>query len=290
MSFWIVSDVASDLPRSYYEKVEKFTLLPMPFRMNGKDFLYKSGDEAALKSFYASLRDGQMATTAQVSTTAYLDIFRELLEKGEEILCITFSSGLSGTYQAAVLAQKMILEEKPGAKVVVLDSLCASLGQGLYLHYAIEKRNSGKSIDETTKWLMDNRQNVNMWFTVDDLDFLRRGGRVSATSAYLGSMLKIKPVLHVNFEGKLIPREKVQGRKRALKNLAEKVITLAKPKEGQVIFISHGDCLEDAEYTITWLKEAGFNAKDILFAPLGAIIGAHAGPGTVAVFFMGEGR
>ena len=290
MSFWIVTDTACDLPKAYVENVEKITIMPMVYRMDGKDHPCVLGDAGTWKPFYAALRAGHVATTAQVSTADYLKVFRELTNKGEEVLCIVFSSGLSGTYQAALLAQEMLAEEKPEAKVLVVDSLCASAGQGLLVHYAIQKRSEGMTLEETAQWVVDNRQKLIHWFTVDDLDTLKRGGRVSATAAFMGSMLKIKPILHVNFEGKLIPREKVQGRKKSLKNLAEKVVEYASPKEGQTLFIGHGDCLEDAEYTLECIKALGFQPKDVLISAIGAIIGAHSGPGTLAVFFLGESR
>ncbi len=290
MSFWIVTDIACDLPRDYVEKQKKFIVLSMPYRLNGEDLMYNMGDESKTPAYYDSLRDGGMATTAHVSLMDYQRTFRELTLKGESVLCITFSSGLSGSYQAAVMAQNMLLEETPNARLIVIDSLCASLGEGLLVHYALKQRDEGKSLEEVSEWLVDNRQKLIHWFTVDDLDFLRRGGRVSATAAYIGSMLKIKPVLHVNFEGKLIPREKVQGRKRLLKALAQKCAEFAVPKTGQTVFISHGDCLQDAQYVASYLRELVPSIKDILISPVDCIIGAHSGPGTVAIFFLGNGR
>ena len=290
MSFWIVTDAACDLPQAYIDKVDNITVMPMVYRMDGVDNPCTLGDSQAWHPFYEALRGGKTATTAQVSAAEYQKVFRELTGQGHPVLCIVFSSGLSGTYQAALLAQEMPAEEKPEAKVLVVDSLCASAGQGLLVHYAIQKRSEGMTLEETAQWVVDNRQKLIHWFTVDDLDTLKRGGRVSATAAFMGSMLKIKPILHVNFEGKLIPREKVQGRKKSLKNLAEKVVEYASPKEGQTLFIGHGDCLEDAEYTLECIKALGFQPKDVLITAIGAIIGAHSGPGTLAVFFLGESR
>lgn len=290
MSFWIVTDAACDLPKEYVEKVEKLAVMPMTYRMDGEDHPCVPGDEATWHPFYEAVRGGKMATTSQVSAVEYQEMFRKLAGRGEEILCIVFSSGLSGTYQAALLAQGMTSEEIPGAKIVVVDSLCASVGQGLFVHYAIEKRAAGMSIDETARWLVDNRQRFNHWFTVADLDTLRRGGRVSATAAFMGSMLNIKPVLHVDYEGKLIPMEKVQGRKKSLKRLAEKVAERANPKAGQTLFIGHGDCRADAEYTLEAIRALGFEPENVMIAPIGAIIGAHSGPGTLAVFFLGDAR
>lgn len=290
MSFWIVTDAACDLTKTYMESQEKFHVMPMSYHMDGKESPVTCGEKETWQPFYEALRNGKMATTSQVNTADYLKVFKELTEKGESVLCIAFSSGLSGTYQAACLAEDMLQEENPNAKITVVDSLCASAGQGLLVHLALEKRAQGASLAETAQWVMENRQKIVHWFTVDDLDFLRRGGRVSATAAYLGGMLKIKPVMHVNFEGKLIPREKVQGRKRALKTLAQKTNELAMPREGQTVFISHGDCEEDARYTVSCLQEMGFAPKDVYYMPISPIVGAHAGPGTVAIFFLGESR
>ena len=221
MSFWIVTDAACDLPQAYIDQVEEITVMPMVYRMDGQDHPCTLGDNSTWHPFYEALRAGRTATTAQVSAQDYQKVFRELTGQGKSVLAVVFSSGLSGTFQAATLARDMILEENPQARILVVDSLCASAGEGLFVHYAIKKRKEGLSMEETAQWLSDNRQRFVHWFTVDDLDTLRRGGRVGATAAYLGGMLKIKPILHVNFEGKLIPREKVQGRKQYLKQLAE---------------------------------------------------------------------
>ena len=288
--FWIVTDAACDLPRDYVDQVEKLHVMPMSYCMDGVDHPCAPGDEATWHPFYEAVRAGKMATTAQVSTAEYLAVFRDLTEKEEEVLCVVFSSGLSGTFQAALLARDMLREENPAARVQVVDSLCASVGQGLLVHYAIQRRQEGMTLDETALWLGDNRQRLNHWFTVDELDTLRRGGRVSATAAFMGGMLKIKPILHVDFEGRLIPMEKVQGRKKSLKRLAEKVAERANPREGQTLFIGHGDCREDAEYTLECIRAQGFEPAQVMIAPIGAIIGAHSGPGTLAVFFLGNDR
>ena len=290
MSFWIVTDAACDLEKSYADKIEKFTVMPMVYCMDGVDHPCVLGDTATWHPFYEALRAGKVATTSQVSVTEYEKVFTDLVEKGESVLAVVFSSGLSGTCQAAVLARENVIEKHPNARIQVVDSLCASAGEGLFVYYAIQKRSEGLSLDETAGWLLENRQRLVHWFTVGTLDTLRRGGRVSATAAFMGGMLNIKPILHVDGEGKLIPREKVQGRKKSLKNLAEKINTLAVPREGQTLFISHGDCEEDALYVLNCVKEMGFAPKEVKISPIGAIIGAHSGPGTVAVFFLGEHR
>ena len=291
MAFYIVTDVACDLPKSYIDKQQNFYVIPMPYRIDGQDKMYTPYDGGpSLHEFYDHLRDECAVSTAQVTLSDYQAIFSRLINQGHEVLYMCFSSGLSGTYQTAKLARSMILEEKPDAKLYVIDTLCPSGGEGMLVHYALKKRAEGMNVDETAKWVLNNRLHIAHWFTVDDLDFLYRGGRVSKSAAFLGGMLKIKPILHVNFEGKLIPREKVMGRKRALKTLAEKYVEFANPKEGQTVFIGHGDCEEDARYTADTLRKLAPSVTDIRIMPIGAIIGAHSGPGTVAIFFLCDAR
>jgi DegV family protein with EDD domain len=235
------------------------------------------------------LRDGVLATTSQINAETWKELFQNHLKSGHDILCIVFSSVLSGTYSAAVNAKEQLDHEFPSGKLIVIDSKCASLGQGLLVHYALQKRDSGASLDETAQWVNENLQKVNHWFTVDDLQFLRRGGRVSAASAYLGGIMKIKPILHVNEEGGLIPMAKVQGRKRSLRTLCDKVKELAVEPVKQTIFISHGDCQEEAEWLASIVREE-LHVKDIMIGMIGPVIGSHSGPGTMAIFFMGNCR
>ncbi|MGI6724796.1 MAG: DegV family protein [Christensenellales bacterium] len=290
MSFWIITDVGSDMSLDFFKRYQKLAVLPMPYRVDGVEKLYHVENEGDLENFYMDLRAEKVATTAQVTVDSAYNRFEELVTQGEEILYIGLSSGLSGTVQSVQTARDMVLEKYPHAKIAVVDSLLASGGQSLIIYYALKLRDEGKSLDETVQWLVNNRQSIVSWFTVDDLNFLFRGGRVSRTSALLGSVMRIKPIMHVNYDGKLIPREKTTGRKRSLKALAEKCITLAKPRSGQMVFISHGDCREDAEYLAGLVKEGMRDLIGIDFFTLGPIIGAHAGPGTVAIFFLGEGR
>jgi DegV family protein with EDD domain len=274
----------------FFKRYEKLAVLPMPYRMDGVEKLYHVEDEETLKGFYQQLRDEHVATTAQVTVDSATTCFEDLAAKGEQVLYVGLSGTLSGTVQSVQTARGMVLEKYPQAKIAVVDSLLASAGEALLVYYAIKQREEGKTLDETVQWLTNNRQRVNSWFTVDDLNFLFRGGRVSKASALLGSMMRIKPIMHVNYDGKLVPREKTQGRKRALKTLADKCITLSNPKSGQVVFISHSDCREDAEYLAQLVREGMPQIAGIEFFTLGMIIGAHAGPGTVAIFFMGDSR
>ena len=289
MALLIVSDVGCDLPQSYVDQHKDLHILPMTYCLNGTDrpFLPVK-DELELKSFYDALTKGGTSSTAQVTFNDYDSSFRELLHQGHEVIYIALSSGLSGSYNSAKVAQKNILEEIPDAPLYVVDSLCASLGQGLLVDYAIKKRDEGICAQEIVNLLENGRQSFIHWFTVDDLNFLCRGGRVSKASAFIGGMLKIKPVLHVNEEGKLIAKEKVKGRKHSLKRLSEKYQECCTQK-GQDVFISHGDDLSAAQFVADNIKKYDPEAK-IYISQIGTVIGSHSGPGTVALFFLGEKR
>ena len=291
MAFYIITDVAGDLPKSYADKWENFEIIPMSYQIDGEEKLYRCGDEKDIHDFYEHLRNGSVSTTSQVSLETFIKTFTPHLKNGDDVLYIAFSSGLSGTYQTALVAQKMLQEEISTGRLLVVDSLCASVGQGLLVHYALECRKAGMDLDQTAQWVIDHRQNLIHWFTVTDLFFLKRGGRVSATSAALGTMLKIKPVMDVNYEGKLIVEYKVQGRKKSLKELVDQTVKGADPKMNpQTIFIGHGDCEEDAQYVLNQLKEAGLPIKEAMITPISSIIGSHSGPGTLALFSMGIAR
>ncbi len=290
MSFWIVTDVGSDMSLDFYKRYDKLRVLPMIYCMDGQEKKYYVEDEPILKDFYRKLRDGRQASTAAVPVDSAAGAFEEIVKQGGQVLYITLSSGISASIQSGELAAEMVLEKHPDAKISVVDSLLASGGQLLMVYYALKLREEGKTLEEVVTWLTDNRQRFNSWFTVDDLNHLFRGGRVSRSSALIGSMLRIKPVMHVNHEGKLIPMSKTQGRKRSLKELAEKVIEMANPKEGQPIFLSHGDCMEDAQYLADLVRDGLPGNAGFEFVTLGTIIGAHAGPGTVAIFFLGDHR
>ncbi len=294
MSFWILTDAAADIPQRIASQYDHFEVLPMTYQIDGKEYTWSAesaDDMSQVHGFYQQLRDGKVSSTAQISLFTYQTAFEKIVAGGEDVLYIAFSSGLSGTYQAAVMAQRMVMDEHPGSRIMVVDGLSASVGHGLLVEYALAQRAQGKGMEETAQWVLNNRQRLIHWFTVDDLMFLLRGGRVSKTSAYLGSMLKIKPILHVNFEGKLIPVEKASGRKRSIKELAEKTAeTIDRSEPPQTILIGHGDCAEDAAYLIEQLRKEGVPFKDVQVRPIGAIIGSHSGPGTLAIFFLGTAR
>lgn len=286
--YWIVTDSTTDLPKAYVEAQEKLQIMRMSFTMDGASY-YPDGTDENSRKIYKALRDGSMITTAQINSETWKECFQPLLDKGEDVLAIIFSSGLSGTYLSAEAAAQELRGLYPGRTLEVVDSLSASAGEGMLVHYALQNRAKGMSLTDNANWVRANRQNTVHWFTVDDLHFLRRGGRVSAASAYFGSIVKIKPILNVDFEGHLIPREKVQGRKHSLRRLCDKVKeNIVNPAE-QVVFISHGDC-EDEARTLADMIRRDVGVKDVQISFIGPIVGSHSGPGTLAVFFMSRGR
>ena len=285
-NYQIITDSCCDLPQEMLEKLNlKVTPLSMLFRGETvQDSV--SGD---IKTFYDALRNGEAASTSAVNPEGWTSVIEPVLKEGEDVLVITFSSGLSTTYQSAVIAANELMERYPGRKVNVVDSLCASLGQGLLVWYACQKRDAGMELDALTAWVEENKLNLCHWFTVDDLMYLKRGGRVSAATALVGTMLKIKPVLHVDDEGHLINVSKVRGRKASIEALANKVVNTGLHGKNDTIFICHGDCLEDAQYLEKVLKQS-MGVKEVFIGYTGAVIGSHSGPGTLAVFFMGSKR
>lgn len=292
MSFWIVTDACSDLPASYIKKQDRFFVAPMSYQIDGTimeiDPLNPAADQTA-HQFYERLQNGAGSTTFQINQQTWTDYLKPLLDKGEDVLAVVFSSGLSGSYEACRLAVEDLRQQYPERRVYALDSLSASLGEGLLVHHILRQRDAGLSFDETVSWARENRCKTVHWFTVDDLMFLRRGGRVSAASAAFGTMLKIKPVLHVDEEGHLIPMEKVQGRKRSIKALLEKAQETAVNIADQTVFISHADCIEDAQWLANKMKEE-LGVRELLIHTISPIIGSHTGQGTVALFYMANGR
>jgi len=278
----------ADLPKDYIEKND-LGLFSLSYTIVGET--YSASRELPEKEFYNLMREGNIPKTSQVNPDEAKEVFLKLLEKGNEILYIAFSSGLSGTYNSGRLAAEEIMEEDKNAKIVVVDSKCASLGEGLLVHMACEMRNSGKSFEETCEWVKEHAYNMIHLFTVDDLNHLFRGGRVSRSAAFFGTVLNIKPVLHVDEDGKLIPLCKERGRKKSLLKLVDMMGEQlgSYDKKNDIVFISHGDCLEDAEFVRDEVKSR-FGINNCLINYIGPTIGAHAGPGTVALFFMGDVR
>lgn len=286
MSYQIITDSCCDFTKERYEELE---LRPLPLTVTFRGESYPDRNDDSLRDMYAGLRAGEVAITAAVNPEHWKEGMEPILSAGEDILVLAFSSGLSTTYQSAVIAAEELRESYPDRKILVVDSLCASLGEGLLAYYAAKKRQAGMPIEELAQWLTDNRLHLCHWFTVNDLMYLKRGGRISAATAVMGTMLSIKPILHVDDEGHLISVGKARGRKASIQALAAKVGELAKGYDNPVMFISHGDCQEDAEYLAGLLKER-YGVKEVYINYVGAVIGSHSGPGTLALFFLGEHR
>lgn len=287
-NFTIMTDVTCDLPLDYV-KENNIILMPLTYSLDGVDYDGTLENSLSSKDFYSKLRNGSMANTAQISPSVAAGYFEEELKKGNNILYIGFSSGLSGGYQSIMIAKNELGEKYPDLKIMTIDSLCASLGQGLIVDYAVNLKNKGNSLEDVYNATEKIKLNVCHYFTVDDLKHLYRGGRVSKTAALIGTLLGIKPVMHVNNDGKLIAFGKVRGRKQSLNELVSKMGTKLGSYKNEYVFISHGDNLEDAQYVAKRVKEKyGIDTK--IINPVGAVIGTHSGPSTIALFFIGENR
>ena len=289
--YQILTDSTADLPIEYL-KEHDIGCIPISYILD--DVTYGGDRELDWKEFYAMMRnEGKMPTTSQINPEEAKAYFEQYIGSNREILYLAFSSGLSGTCGNLRMAAEEIMEEHPEVKIRVVDSLAASMGEGLFVHKAVKMRDQGKSMEETAEWLTAHALNVVHVFTVDDLFHLYRGGRVSRTAAVLGTMVSIKPKLHVDNEGHLILIGKVRGRKKSLSALVdymeEKMGSWKEENREDYVFISHGDALEDAEYVRDLIKER-FGFQNFLISHIGPTIGAHSGPGTIALFFMGESR
>lgn len=292
MDFEIVTDSCCNLLE---DMIDDFGIhvLPFTFMVDGEDAVYQSylkGERTDLKQFYTMMREGKVFKTSLPNLAESEALFRELLDAGRDVLYLAFSSGLSGTYQALSIMLAQLQEEYPERKVYAVDTLAASGGQGLLVWHAVQHARAGESIDEVRDWVEENKLHLAHWFTVDDLMFLFRGGRVSKTAAWAGTLLNIKPVLHVDDEGRLIPMEKVRGRKKSLAALVDHMEKSAlQPVSDQMVFITHGDCLEDAQFVAEKVKER-FGVKEVVINYVDPVIGAHSGPGTMALFFLADKR
>ena len=260
----------------------------LTFKFDGDDKIY-TGEDMEITEFYQKMRDGGVAKTAAVNPEAFIMAFRKILSEGNDILHLGFSSGLSTTYNAARIASLQMAEEFPDRKVVIVDTLAASAGQGLLVYLAVKKLEEGATLEENAEYIKTMVPKLCHWFTVDDLVYLKRGGRISAISAFAGTMLGIKPVLHVDDEGHLVNVAKVRGRRTAVTALADKYGELADDKENGTVFISHADCMADVKLLESILKERYGASLDVV-TDVGSVIGAHSGPGTLALFFVGKNK
>lgn len=286
--FVISTDTTSDLPFSFIQEND----------IDIHHLYYSFGDETygadnvlSEKDFYARMRQGDLPTTQASNPEASKQIFQKRIDAGYDVLHIAFSSALSSSYSNSVLAANEVMEENPGSKIIVIDSLSASMGEGLVVYTAVKLKKEGKNIDEISEYLNSHITNFCHQFTVDDLNHLFRGGRVSKATAIIGTLAGIKPMLHVSNEGKLIPVGKVRGRKKSLIELVDRMEdTIGSYKDSiDIVFISHGDCEDDARFVADLVKER-FGVSDVWINPVCPTIGSHSGPGTVALFYMGDER
>lgn len=286
--FVIVTETTTDLPASYIEE-NGLVIIPLYYQI--EDTVYGEEKHLELKDFFDAMRNGATPTTSASNPDTIRRTYLELIESGKDILHLAFTSGLSCSYNNAAFVANDLMEEYPDANIKVIDTLCASLGQGLIVNSAVQLKKAGKSIDEIAEWVEANKLKVCHEVTVEDLIYLYRGGRLKKSSAVLGTIINIKPLIHVNNEGKLISYDKVRGRKKSLNALVEKMVSAVENYDGENdwVFISHGDCLEDAEYVKAQIEER-LGTKNFIINYLSPTIGSHAGPGTVALFFYANER
>jgi DegV family protein with EDD domain len=287
--FSIVVNSSVDLTEALRQEFD-LVLAPLKFIMNGKEYInYLDYRTLGVKEFYQKLREGVVATTSQVNIVEYVEIIESEFKKGNDVLILSLSSALSSNYNSARIAADMF-KDHATHKVYLIDTLSASLGEGLIAYAAAMKRKEGATIEETYRYVEQIKYNVAAWFTVDDLMFLRRGGRLGGVSAVFGTLLAIKPILHVDLEGRLVPMEKTRGRKKALRIIADKVKETYDPKLPNIVYIAHGDDEDSANLLKEMIEELDIGLKVTLINYVGPVIGAHAGPGTVGVFFFAKHR
>ena len=285
----IITDSSCDLPDNLVKALE-LEVLPLSFIMDGRTYRnWPDNREMSPDQFYGKEREGLMATTNAVNVGEAADAIEAVLKQGKDALILAFSSGLSTTCNSFQIAAQELAEQYPDRKIYVVDTLCASLGQGMFVYQAAKLRQEGKTMEEVRDWAEETKLRQCHYFTVDDLFFLKKGGRVSAATAVVGTMLQIKPVLHVDNEGHLINVAKARGRKASLTALVDKVGELAEDPASQTMFISNSDCLKDAQFVADEIKKR-YGVKEIIINSIGPVIGAHTGPGCVALFFMGKHR
>lgn len=286
MAYQIITDTCCDFPAEMYKELN---LQVVPLSVLYKGVNYDSYTEQWLRDLFDGLRKGETATTSAVNPQQWESYIEPVLAAGEDVLVLAFSSGLSTTYQSAVIAAEELKEKYPDRQIRVVDTLCASLGQGLLVYYACRKRDEGMPLEELTAWCEETKMHLCHWVIADDLMYLKRGGRVSAASAVAGTLLQIKPLIHMDNAGKLIPVGKIRGRKAAIKALCDKVAQTGIDGANDTIFICHGDCEEDAK-TLSAMLQEKYGTKKVFYYYIGAVIGSHAGPGTMAVFYLGKER
>ena len=280
------------MPLEYFQK-RNIPFLCFHFNIDGKEYLDDLGQSMSFEEFYKRIAAGALPTTSQVNVAQFVDFFESFLVDGKDILHISFSSGLSGTYNSAVMAREQLLQKYPDRKILVIDSLGASSGYGLLVDMAADLRDGGGTLEDVSAWVEGNKLNVHHWFFSTDLTHYKRGGRISAASATMGTLLNICPLMNMNYEGKLIPREKIRGKKHVISAIVQKMEEHAQngTNYSGKCFISNSACYEDARMVADLVEQKfpKLNGK-VMINSVGTVIGSHTGPGTVALFFLGDKR
>lgn len=284
--FVIVSDSTVDLPKEYLQE-KQVPIISLSYVMDGVTYEEMKG--LSHKEFFEKLREGSLPTTSQINPEQAREALEPFAKEGKDILYIGFSSGLSGSYNSVRMAAVELKEEYPDVEIITVDSLCACMGEGLLLHKALELKEQGLTIKEIADWVEHNKLHVCHNVTVDDLNHLHRGGRISKTTAVVGSMIKIKPIIHMSDEGKLVVIGKERGRKKSLISIVDRMEKQMQGYENDIVMITHGDCIEDAEFVKKQIEER-FGIHNVMINGIGSVIGSHTGAGVVAVFFMGDKR
>lgn len=288
MGIKIITDSSCDLPREYVDD-NNIEVISLVLNLNGQIIKDDLGKTLSYKDFYQKMRDGATPTTSQVNAHEFEEAFSKHIKNGDSIIYISISASLSGTFNSANIAKNNLLEEYPEAKIELVDSLSASIGQGLLVLKACEMRDNGASIEEIVEWIEENKRKVIHSILIDDLNHLKRGGRISGATATIGGLLNIKPSAYLDDEGKLAQGEKIKGKKKALRFLANEVKERAIDSENEVLYICHGDCQEEAE-SLRDIIEQEVKFKNVIINYVGNVIGAHTGPGALAVIFLGKNR
>lgn len=287
-TYTIITDSSCDLP-AYLADSMHIRVVPLSIFADGKQYYnFLDGSAIGFEEFYRRLAGGELITTSAMNVAQIKTVMEAELMCGHDVLYLGFSSGLSGTYNAGVQAAKELEGVYPGRRILTVDTLCASLGQGLLVYLCVQQRREGKTLDEVYEYAESTKLRICHWFTVDDLFHLKRGGRVSGVTAVIGSMLNIKPVMHVSDEGKLVNMAKARGRNASIHALFDRLCDTAIEPEHQTYFISHGNCRDDAEKLASMIKDK-FGAR-VIINFVGPVIGAHSGQGTLALFFIGNER
>lgn len=284
--FVIATDSDTEIPYSFAEQ-HNIPVFLMPYTVNGEEKLFDLGKNTDFEAFYQQLANGAEAGTSTRSPADIADFFREIVKEGKDVLQLSFSSQLSGHFDLCQMAKKMVLEEYPDARIELVDTMRISMGAGVLVMHAQKMKDEGKSLDEIKAWVEDNKQRANAWFSVDDLNFLKKGGRVSGAAAAIGTILGVKPILKLNNAGKIVAADKVKGTKNVYKFFVDVIKNSIEQSEDQTVYVLHANDMNSAQKVKSMINET-VTCKDILIQDIGPVIGCHTGPGALAVIFMGK--